>query len=164
MRKLLSYLNFLLSSTNQHGVHSPFVYNYVTKCLYSKPKKSPAKTINILLKSIRYFDVENIWLPTNEEALHERIKVANPSIQMKSPFDLIFTDANDLDKNMDGITTKIHNDTILLIDSIYKNKTNNDRWRNLKNRDKVTVTIDMYYCGAAFFRKEQVKEHFKIRI
>ena len=32
----ISYLKFLLKSTNQHGVHSPFVYNLVTKCFYKK--------------------------------------------------------------------------------------------------------------------------------
>jgi len=31
-----SYLNFLWSSKNQHGVHSPFVFDLVTKCFYDK--------------------------------------------------------------------------------------------------------------------------------
>ncbi len=31
---LFSYLKFLWHSTNQHGVHSPFVFNLVTKCFY----------------------------------------------------------------------------------------------------------------------------------
>ena len=29
-----SYLNFLWNSKNQHGVHSPFVFDLVTKCFY----------------------------------------------------------------------------------------------------------------------------------
>ena len=36
MYQVISYIKFLLRSTNQHGVHSPFVYNFVTKCLYDK--------------------------------------------------------------------------------------------------------------------------------
>ena len=36
--QILSYFRFLLSSTNQHGVHSPFVFNLVTKCFYDKSK------------------------------------------------------------------------------------------------------------------------------
>ncbi|WP_299519061.1 class I SAM-dependent methyltransferase, partial [uncultured Flavobacterium sp.] len=33
-----SYLNFLWNSKNQHGVHSPFVFDLVTKCFYDKTK------------------------------------------------------------------------------------------------------------------------------
>jgi len=33
------YVKFLLNSTNQHGVHSPFVYRLVTTCFYTKVDK-----------------------------------------------------------------------------------------------------------------------------
>lgn len=36
--QIKSYLNFLWKSTNQHGVHSPFVFDLVTKCFYNKAK------------------------------------------------------------------------------------------------------------------------------
>lgn len=34
--QIKSYLNFLSKSQNQHGLHSPFVYDLVTKCFYDK--------------------------------------------------------------------------------------------------------------------------------
>ena len=34
-----SYIQFLWHSKNQHGVHSPFVFDLVTKCLYDKTQK-----------------------------------------------------------------------------------------------------------------------------
>ena len=38
MCQIIAYIKFLLKSTNEHGVHSPFVYNFITKCLYDKKK------------------------------------------------------------------------------------------------------------------------------
>ena len=35
---LLAYIKFLKSSTNQHGIHSPFVYKLVTDCFYDLKK------------------------------------------------------------------------------------------------------------------------------
>ena len=36
LRLLKSYLKFLWKSTNEHGVHSPFVFDLVTKCFYDQ--------------------------------------------------------------------------------------------------------------------------------
>lgn len=50
-----SYITFLWNSKNQHGVHSPFVYDLVTKCLYDK-KNYPEYSI---LKNYRNSLLEN---------------------------------------------------------------------------------------------------------
>jgi predicted O-methyltransferase YrrM len=50
-----SYLNFLWNSKNEHGVHSPFVFDLVTKCFYNK-KKYPEYSI---LKDYRNSLLEN---------------------------------------------------------------------------------------------------------
>ncbi|MFT3795637.1 O-methyltransferase [Flavobacterium sp.] len=36
--QIKSYFKFLWQSTNQHGVHSPFVFDLTTKCFYDKTK------------------------------------------------------------------------------------------------------------------------------
>jgi len=43
--KILSYLRFLKGSKNQHGIHSPFVYDFITLCLYDKKKYAAYKKI-----------------------------------------------------------------------------------------------------------------------
>lgn len=44
--KIKQYIIFLLKSTNQHGVHSPFVYNLITKCFYDKKNHKQYALIN----------------------------------------------------------------------------------------------------------------------
>ena len=44
MYQIKSYLKFLLRSTNQHGVHSPFVFDLVTQCFY-ETKRYPEYSI-----------------------------------------------------------------------------------------------------------------------
>lgn len=41
-----SYLNFLWNSKNQHGVHSPFVFDLVTKCFYDKKNYPEYQSLN----------------------------------------------------------------------------------------------------------------------
>jgi hypothetical protein len=49
-------------------------------------------------------------------------------------------------------------------EQIHNTKSNSATWEALTQNEAVTVSVDLFYCGALFFRKEQVKEHFKIRI
>ena len=60
---LKSYFKFLLKSSNQHGIHSPFVYDLITKCFYNKTKfeeyKELASFRSELLKSNTLIEVED---------------------------------------------------------------------------------------------------------
>ena len=46
MTTIKSYLNFLWNSKNEHGVHSPFVFNLVTKCFYDKKNYAEYSILN----------------------------------------------------------------------------------------------------------------------
>ena len=41
-----SYINFIWNSKNEHGVHSPFVFDLVTKCFYDKTKYLEYQILN----------------------------------------------------------------------------------------------------------------------
>ena len=162
--RFVSYLKFLAKSTNQHGVHSPFVFSYVTQCLHSKKRLHKNKSINVLLKTISYFNFDSVSV--NNKSIRELVKQNFPEVQFdKNTVDLLFINemsASSFEKILSE--GKLHNDSLILIDSIYANQQNLEQWNQLIALPKITVSIDMYYCGLISIRREQVKEHFRIRI
>jgi len=58
----------------------------------------------------------------------------------------------------------IDNNSVFLFENIHSNKESEKVWNYIKKHEKVTVTIDTLLWGFVFFRKEQEKEHFIIRI
>jgi len=47
-----SYIKFLFHSKNEHGVHSPFVFDLVTKCFYDNTKYSEYEVLKSYRKSL----------------------------------------------------------------------------------------------------------------
>lgn len=58
----------------------------------------------------------------------------------------------------------ITNETVWIFDDIHWSTDMEAAWEIIKNHPKVTVTIDTFQWGIVFFRYEQEKEHFTIRI
>ena len=161
--RLFSYFKFLLKSTNQHGVHSPFVYDFVTKGLYKKEtsninlnvfktdKKLSKKEEKILLKVVQYF---NLNLQSNNLDLN--------NTKTKFNFNLLFYNYLNY-KNIVTLNSKNPN-SFIIINNIYNDKKSQENWKKIIALPKATVTIDLFYFGIIFFRKEQEKEHFVIRV
>lgn len=247
------YIKFLLKSTNQHGVHSPFVYNLVTKCFYdsktypeyqelkayrnqlltnkqvlnitdlgagskvsnhtTRPISSIAKhsgtsfkRAKLLFRLVRYLQGEQLLelgtsLGIATQALHvgqpkasltsiegcqaisdtaktylkntENIKllVGDFDTQLtalkQTHFDLVFFDGNHSKeatlRYFKTLLPKAHNDSVFIFDDIYWSKDMTEAWEHIKKHPQVTVTIDTFFWGLVFFRKEQAKEDFVIR-
>lgn len=64
----------------------------------------------------------------------------------------------------DASVSSIHNNSVCLFKNIHIDKESDQVWEQIKKHEKVTVTIDTFKWGLVFFRKEQEKEHFIIRI
>ena len=58
----------------------------------------------------------------------------------------------------------ITNDSVWIFDDIHWSTEMEEAWENIKKHPKVKVTIDTFQWGFVFFRKEQEKEHFIIRV
>ena len=163
MTNFVRYVSHQITASNQHGIHSPFVYDYVTKCLYKRQPQHASKSFNVLLQSILYFQLKSVKFLSDEEKLQQKAQEKlEVTFRENPPYDLIY-----LENPSQKIKLKdeeVHNDTIIFLNNIHKNVNNENTWTQLKNNKKITVSIDLFYCGLLFFRKEQLKEHFKIRI
>ena len=81
--QIKSYLKFLWNSKNEHAVHSPFVFNLLTKCFYDrKPKSEYAllkKYRNELIQNKNTIEVTNFGvgsggLKSNKRAVAQIVK------------------------------------------------------------------------------------------
>ena len=165
--RLFAFIKFRLSSSNQHGVHSPFVYSYITKCLYAAPYYKIPKSHNVLIKTIAFFNLGQVQLVPNSISLQKEITEHLKEIAFTNTSnELIFIDRVDRATINELIVHNGHiaNDTVVFVNGIYRTGNTHKLWKDIKELKQVKVTIDLFYCGLVFFRREQVKEHFKIRI
>jgi len=250
------YLKFLFRSTNQHGVHSPFVYHLVTQCFYdqktygaysailnykkclnSTPHKikvtdlgagsrinqqktravteiaknagSTYHRAKLLFRLTQYFKPQRVLeLGTSLGIATQAMALGHPNAQIISiegcknisefttkllkeqniknvsittdsffdaiqklplnQFDLIFFDGNHQKEAtlqyFETLLDTAHNDSVFIFDDIYWSKGMTQAWQAIKAHPKVRVTIDTFFWGFVFFRKEQAKEHFSIRL
>jgi predicted O-methyltransferase YrrM len=53
--------------------------------------------------------------------------------------------------------------SVFVFDDIYWSKEMTEAWEEIKKNERVSVTIDLFFIGIVFFRKEQAKQHFVIK-
>ena len=62
------------------------------------------------------------------------------------------------------LLSKVNEQSILIFDDIYWSSEMEKAWNEIKNHEAVTLTIDLFYVGIVFFRREnKQKQHFTIR-
>lgn len=256
MYQILAYIKFILKSSNQHGIHSPFVYDLITKCFYDKTKYTAYSKLKkyrqSLLNSKEKLQITDFGegskrLSKKERRISDMAKMAGSSkkdgqfifrlsqyFQFKTTLELgtslgMGTQAFALAHPENNITTiegcpntsrfalqqfqrlglknitainsdfgsaistlknanfdciffdghhnktatlnyfnrlilKAHNNSVFIFDDIYWSKEMTEAWQQISKDNRVTVSIDTFYFGLVFFRKEQPKQHFRIRI
>jgi len=118
-------------------------------------------TVNIAKEYFTKFELKNINIIT------QNFDTALPNIIKQHAFDFIYFDGNHQKeatiRYFEQCLSNVHNDSVFIFDDIYWSKGMKEAWLYIKQHPKVTVTIDTYFWGIVFYRKEQVKEHFVIK-
>ncbi|GGZ81126.1 O-methyltransferase [Algibacter mikhailovii] len=83
-------------------------------------------------------------------------------------YDLVFFDGNHQKEAtlsyFESLLDNTNNNSVFIFDDIYWSQGMTEAWEMIKKHPKVTVTIDTFFWGFVFFRTEQAKEDFTIRI
>jgi predicted O-methyltransferase YrrM len=85
-----------------------------------------------------------------------------------SNFQLIYFDGNHSKQStlnyFELLLPTISNESVWILDDIHWSLEMEEAWKIIKNHPRVTVSIDTFQWGIVFFRIEQEKEHFVIRV
>jgi predicted O-methyltransferase YrrM len=83
-------------------------------------------------------------------------------------YDLIYLDGDHNKKNtvryFEMLMKRTLNNSILILDDIHWSRSMTEAWEKIIQHPDVRVSIDTYQWGILFFRKEQEKQHFRIRL
>ncbi|RZK78076.1 MAG: class I SAM-dependent methyltransferase [Pedobacter sp.] len=120
------------------------------------------ETAKVAYNNFKELDLENVELQVgNFDQLLPDV-IAN-----HSQLDFVYVDGN---HRKDATLSyfkwclpKVHENSLLIFDDIYWSKGMKEAWEEIKTHPDVTVTIDLFWIGLVYFRKGQVKEHFKIK-
>ncbi len=118
---------------------------------------------NTLSKAQEYFEKFNL----HNIQIHQQL--FSDFLQNTSEkYDLIFIDGDHNGERTLGyfnsLLKKVHNNSVIIFDDIYWSKDMTAAWQKIIANEKVTVSIDTFQWGLVFFRKEQSKQHFVIRL
>ena len=104
----------------------------------------------------------------NVEIIIGEFKNTLPNVLKNNTFDLIYFDGNHkMEPTIDYFKKAVKNtknNSVFIFDDIHWNKEMEHAWNYIKNHKEVTISIDTFQWGIVFFRKEQNKQHFTIRI
>jgi len=123
-----------------------------------------SKNIHELAKSnIKNFKLNNINFYNNKFD-----EVLPNILNNLKTVDLVYIDGNHQKqatlKYFETILPFCNNETILIFDDISWSKDMQTAWKTIINDSRVGASLDLFYQGIVFFRKEMQQECFKIRI
>jgi len=122
---------------------------------------------NTLQKAQEYFEKFNLHNIEIHQKLFNDFLSESRSVGTEK-YDLIFIDGDHNGARTLGyfnsLLKNVHNDSVIIFDDIYWSKDMTEAWQQIIANEKVTVSIDTFQWGMVFFRKEQPKQDFVIRV
>lgn len=168
---MIDYIRFLLKSRNEHGIHSPFLFSLITKGLYSRnPLWDNRRKKDVFIERvISYFQPNLIMSSSSKEKTYTFL--AHPDYliwdsENCEKVDVFFIDETSLldDETLISCFSQMKNNAFVLVDKRVRAKSTKILWEKIVENHTVTVSVDFYFFGLAFVRKEQLKQHFLVRI
>ncbi|NER16013.1 hypothetical protein [Spongiivirga citrea] len=165
------YYKFLLRSTNKHGVHSPFVYDLITKCFKwdcNRGRIYRTTEVQMLRSLASYFNVQTI--ATDGDLKRMPILIEKDykwgdldSISNETDFIIIFKPKN-MRALVEEVLPSLKNDVCIALVDVYRKRKSIRAWKTHQKNEDITASIDFYKISLLFKRKEQQKQHFVIRL
>jgi predicted O-methyltransferase YrrM len=83
-------------------------------------------------------------------------------------FDFVFIDGNHRKeptlRYFEQLLPSLSSDSVVVFDDIHWSREMEEAWERIKAHSSVTLSIDLFFIGIVFFRKQQLeREHFTIR-
>jgi len=106
----------------------------------------------------------------NIQFIHSTFDTALPAVLEKTKaVDLLYIDGNHTYEAtlhyFKTALTKTHNNSVIIFDDIYWSKGMTRAWEEIKQHPSVTLSIDTFYFGMVFFKKEiREKRHLRLFI
>ena len=168
--RLYKYFNYYFNASNGkgHGVHSPFVFSFITAVLNSKELKQEADYSNkyraLVIRMVAFYMpvvvMEFEATPSNKVNVLEELENADTIglLYIKQ-----IKNAEDLISYFNAAIKKVNTESMLIFEGIHESKEMESSWEIIKMHNEVKLTIDLYKLGIVFFRQEQLeKENFTI--
>ena len=186
--RLKERVKFLWQAKNAHGLHSPYVfifYNTVKtwaksfKFQAKKTKNFNKKQSRILLAIVQYLNPKKVLIVSNEEenisdwksnflVETHNVSIENINILLNKPvkFDLIILPKSLLinkEELLSSLLPFISTESVVIIPHIYASKEAITQWKSLIKENSVRMSIDLFFIGLLFFRKELTRQNFRLR-
>jgi predicted O-methyltransferase YrrM len=120
------------------------------------------------LASIAKVNFKHLKLKNVTQVVGDFDEVLKSVVEGENVLDFVFFDGNHRKEPtlnyFESCLEKVNSNSVFVFDDIYWSASMMEAWEEIKKHKDVTITIDLFFMGLVFFRKEEVKKHFTIRV